>query len=660
MLIINKNETIYMAYLKFDKTQLVNLEYSLPKEFLLANQLGAYCNSTIVGCNTRKYHGLLVLPIKEIDGGRHVLLSALHETIIQHNQEFNLGINKYPGEYNPKGHKYARWFATNPVFKMVYRVGGVVIQKEILMEETERRIHIRYTLLEATSVTTLRLKPFMAFRNIHKLSHANMYANSHTETIPNGFKIRLYSEYPELHMQTSKKCDFVVAPDWYYQVEYSKEKIRGYDYREDLFVAGYFEMPIKQGESVIITAGLGKVVPNQLKRRFASIYDSKFTWISFEDVLKDSAEKFIQKRGENYEILSGFPWFGRWGRHLFIALPGLLLSQNKIDLAETVLLGMTKRLKGGLFPDHSPDVNNPLYGAADTSLWFIWAVQQLASASGDKKRTFKLFGEAILSIIEAYSENHIEGIELHENGLIHAYIEGRAMTWMDSYIDGQAVTQRPGYVVEVNALWYNALCFALEGAKLQKSKSLISKLTEQIEKTGSSYIETFWDESRSYLADYVFDGLANWDVRPNQIFAASLPFSPLSEEQKRCVLVLVEKELLTPKGIRTLSPRSENFKQSYEGDHNKRDLSYHQGTVWPWLFGAFAEAWLKIYEDSGKTFIEEIVKGFEEDMTEHGVSNISEVYDGSPPHRACGAISFASSISEILRVIKLLSNKSSN
>lgn len=649
-----------MSYLKFDKTQLVNLEYSLPKEILIANQLGAYCNSSIVGCNTRKYHGLLVVPIKEIDGGRHVLLSTLHETIIQHNQDFNLGINKYPGEYSPKGHKYARWVETDPVFKIVYRVGGVVIQKEILLEESESRLHIRYTLQEATSPTVLRLKPFVAFRNIHKLSHANMYANSRTESIPNGFKIRLYSEYPELFMQTSKKSKFVVAPDWYYQVEYSKEKIRGYDFREDLFVPGYFEMTIRKGESVVFTAGLCQVTPNQIKRRFGKVFESRSSWTSFEDVLRDSALKYIQKRGENYEILSGFPWFGRWGRHLFIALPGLLLTQGKFELAEKILLGMSRRLRGGLFPDHSPDVNNPVYGTADTSLWFIWAVQQYALATGDKKKAFKLFGEVINDILDAYSENQIDGIELHENGLIHAFVEGKALTWMDSYIDGQPVTQRPGYVVEVNAMWYNALCFALEGAKIQKSELRIKKLTNLIEKAGNSFIDTFWDESKAYLADYVFNGEADWDVRPNQIFAAAFPYSPLNEEQRKSVLDLLTRELLTPKGLRTLSPRSENFKQSYEGDHNKRDLSYHQGTVWPWLFGFFAEAWLKLHEDQGKEFIMKIVQGFEEDMTEHGVCNISEVYDGSPPHRACGAISFASSVAELLRVINILSNKSSN
>jgi len=649
-----------MSYLKFDKTQLVNLEYSLPKEILIANQLGAYCNSSIVGCNTRKYHGLLVLPIKEIDGGRHVLLSALHETIIQHKQDFNLGINKYPGEYSPKGHKYARWLEMDPVFKIVYRVGGVVIRKEILMEESESRIHIRYTLQEAHSPTVLRLKPFMAFRSIHKLSHANMYANSRTEAISNGFKIKLYNEYPELYIQTSKKAEFVVAPDWYYQVEYSKEKIRGYDFREDLFVAGYFEMSIRKGESVVFTAGLGQLAPNQIKRRFNKVIESKSSWTSFEDILKDSALKYIQKRDENYEILSGFPWFGRWGRHLFIALPGLLLTQNKFELAETVLLGMCGRLKGGLFPDHSPDFNNPVYGSADTSLWFIWAVQQYAIAIGDTKKAFDLFGETIFAILNAYSDNQIDGIKLHENGLIHAFVEGKALTWMDSYIDGRPVTQRPGYVVEVNALWYNALCFALEGAKIQKAESMIIKLTEQVKNAGDSFIETFWDESKAYLADYVFDGKVNMDVRPNQLIATSLIFSPLSEEQKKSVLDLVAQELLTPKGIRTLSPRSDDFKQSYEGDHNKRDLSYHQGTVWPWLFGFFADAWLNLYEDSGKEFIEKITMGFEEDMTEHGVCNISEVYDGSPPHRACGAISFASSIAGLLRVINLLSNKSSS
>lgn len=649
-----------MSYLKFDKTQLVNLEYALPKEFLLANQMGAYCNSTIVGCNTRKYHGLLVVPIKEIDGGRHVLLSTLHETVIQHEQAFNLGINKYPGEYSPKGHKYSRWFETDPVVKMVYRVGGVVIQKEILMEEQEHRIHIRYTLLEGQSATTLRLKPFLAFRGTHSLSHANMYANSRSESVQNGLKIRLYSEYPELHMQTSKKSEFVVAPDWYYQIEYSKEKIRGYDYREDLFVPGYFEMPIKKGESIIFTAGLDVVAPNQLKKRFTAVLDSQPVYNSFRDILIDSSRKFILKTGKNYEIISGYPWFGRWGRHSFIALPGLLLTQGNFEMAETVLLGMMRRMKNGLFPDHSPHATKPVFGSADNSFWFIWAVQQYALVTKDLARTEKLFGSAVLEIISAYSNNLIEGIRLDDNGLLHAFVEKKALTWMDSYIDGYPVTQRPGYVVEINALWYNALGFARELTQLNDPDSWNERLSDLMTICECNFQKTFWSGEKNYLADYVFEDQENWDVRPNQVLATALPYSPISEEQKKSVLDLVKKELVTPKGLRTLSPRSEFFMQSYEGDHIKRDLAYHQGTVWPWLFGFFAEGWIKLYEKSGCDYIQRIVDGFEEDMVEHGVCNISEVYDGSPPHRACGAISFATSMSELLRVTYLLSNQSSN
>ncbi len=644
-----------MSYLKFDKTLLVNLEYSLPKEVLQANELGVYSSSTIVGCNTRKYHGLLVVPVKEIDGGRHVLLSNLHETVIQHDQKFNLGINKYPGEYSPKGHKYARWFETDPVIKMVYRVGGVVLQKEIILDDSKARVYVRYTLLEAHSPTKIQLKPFMAFRSIHSLSHANMYASIKSELVPNGFKYRMYHEYPEIFLQTSKKANYIPAPDWYYEVEYSKEKVRGYDYHEDLFVPGFFEFNIRKGESVVLTAGVEQMPANQISKSFQKQYDRQSVTKSFEDLLVDSSKKFIQLIDGVHEIISGFPWFGRWGRNPIIALPGLLLAQKEYALAEEILLGMVRQIRNGLFPDHSPNATNPNYRAVDTGLWMIWAIQKYTSSIRNKSKANSLFGQIIKEIIHAYSNGLVPGVSLHSNGLLYAFEHNIALTWMDSYAHGHPVTQRPGYVVEINTLWFHALSFAKELSVYEKGSEEGKHLDGLIKQVRDSFNQVFWNESKGSLADYVFEGKANWDIRPNMVFATALKYSPLGDEQKKKVLDLVRLELLTPKGLRTLSPRSEQFKYSYEGDHYKRDMAYHQGTVWPWLFGFFAEGWIKLHGDSGKEFIRRIYNGFEEDMMEHGLRNISEVYDGSPPHRACGAIAFAPSVAELLRVVKMLS-----
>lgn len=647
-----------MSYLKFDKTRLVNLEYALSKEILLANSQGVYCSTTLVGCNTRKYHGLLAVPVKKVDGGRHVLLSNVHETVIQHGQEFNLGIYKYPGEYSPKGHKYARWFETDPVIRIVYRVGGVVLGKEILLEENEARILVRYTLQEAHSPTRLRLKPFLAFRSVHGLNQANMLANTRSDLVPNGIQVRLYHDYPDLCMQISKKTAYISAPDWYYQVEYPREKLRGYAHHEDLFVPGYFEMPLKTGESVVFTAGLDRMPANQITRRFTALYDKVRPVTKFRDILESSARKFIQDRDGLPEVLSGFPWFGRWGRFSLIPIPGLLLSTGQSELAHQILSAIAGKIRNGLFPDHSPDITKPVYGAVDTSLWYIWAVQKLYARKRGHKLLNEVYAPVIRKIIEAYMNGKVSGVSIDESGLFHAFLPGQALTWMDSYIDGEPVTHRPGYAIELNGLWYNALSFALKikvWSPGSKNHLLVKKWVEGFP---DAFSAQFWNEQHQLFADYVFESRQNLDVRPNMVLAASMPFSPMTDDQKKLVLDLARKELLTPRGLRTLSPGSEQFRQSYEGDHAKRDRAYHQGTVWPWLFGFFAEGWLGLYQMSGKDMLQRMVDGLEEEMTEHGLCNISEVYDGAPPFRACGAIAFAPSISEVLRVMELLSKLS--
>jgi len=645
-----------MSYLKFDKTQLVNLEYSLSREILLSNSSGVYCSTSLVGCNTRKYHGLLVAPVPSIDGGKHVLLSTLHETIIQHGQEFNLGINKYPGDYNPKGHKYARWFERDPLPRLVYRVGGVVIQKEFLLFEDEARIMIRYTLLEATSRTWIRIKPFLAFRGTHKLSKSNMYANQKVSKIPNGISNRLYRQYPDLNIQTSRKSDFVTAPDWYLNIEYTREQLRGYDFHEDLFVPGFFEMELKKGQSIIITAGLDKINPNTITRKFSAVSEKISIREGFDDWLKHAAFNSLRKSGSELDIIPGFHWFGRWGRHSIIPLPGFSYAMEDKEFPLNVLDSLVKKMKGGVLPDHSPNINDPVYGSADTSLWFIWALQELCYMGHEMKFLYKKYRETIVKILSAYTGGKLEGIRVHENGLLHAFIPGRALTWMDSYVDGQPVTQRPGYAIEINALWYNALAFAIMAAEASNDKKHLQEWSAILNKLNESMPAIFWDEQNKSLYDHIFEDIPNNDVRPNALIAVSMRNTPFPEEQIKAVIDQVRQELLVSKGIRSLSPRSDDFKPSYEGAHHDRDLAYHQGTAWPWLTGAFAQAWLRIYGKSGVSFIEKLYDNFEEDLTIHGIGLISEVYDGNPPHRPCGAISFSSSIGELLRIKYLLSN----
>jgi predicted glycogen debranching enzyme len=643
-----------MSFLQFDKTQLINLEYSLSKEILLANPSGAYASSTIIGCNTRKYHGLFVAPITDPAGGKHVILSTLDETVIQHDQEFNLGIHKYPGEYYPLGHKYARWFEMDPVWKMVYRVGGVVLYKEILLDEKDPRLLVRYTLKEAHSPTTLRIKPFLAFRNVHALSKANLDVNKLVIPSRNGVFLRLYQNYPGLYLQTSKALDFVTAPDWYNHIEYLKEQRRGYPYQEDLFVPGYFETPIKLGESIIVSAGFEELAPGGLKKRFTHQVENTPLRQTFEDVLTQTAKSFIIEDKGKPEIVSGYHWFGSWGRNCWIALPGLTLAIEQPDLFEALAKSLVGMLKNGMFPNHSPNRNSPVYRSVDGSLWMIWALQQYATYLNNNGRIWKTFGISIKQVLYAYRNGLNQGIQMQPDGLLSAYIHNQALTWMSAYRDGVPVTPRPGLAVEVNALWYNAVCFSLAAAVEAGDTFFVDEWKDLPEKIESKFLETFWSDKDNYLADFVFQGKANRDVRPNQVIAVSMPFSPLQDDQKRAVLEIVQSELLTPKGLRTLSPRHEDYKTSYEGDHVTRDLAYHQGTVRPWLLGHFAQGWLNLYGRSGKHFISALVRNFEEDMFEHGLGTISEVYDGNPPHTPCGAISSAASVAEILRIMYLL------
>lgn len=643
-----------MSFLQFDKTQLINLEYSLSKEVLLANPSGAYASSTLIGCNTRKYHGLLVAPISDQDGDRHVILSSLDETVIQHDQEFNLGIHRYPGEYYPKGHKYARWFEMDPVWKMVYRVGGVVLQKEILLDEKEPRLFVRYTLLEAHSPTELRIKPFLAFRKVHELSKANMIVNKQVVRCQNGVSLRLYDGYPGLYLQTSKPIEFIAAPDWYRNIEYLKEQRRGYPYQEDLFVPGYFETSIITGESIIVAAGFQDCEPEDFMKRFLDQIGKIPLRHTFEDVLIQTAKSFIIEVKGMPEVVSGYHWFGAWGRNCWISLPGLTLATDQPALFESIARSMSRMLKNGLFPNHSPDRNNPVYRSVDGSLWMIWAFQQYAAYLNDSSRIWKSFGTSVKQVLYAYRDGVNQGIQMQDSGLLSAYVPNQALTWMSAYLNGMPVTQRPGLTVEVNSLWYNAICFAIQAANEAGDSQFVDEWKDLPGKIEQKFLDTFWNDQENYLADYVFEGKANWDVRPNQIIAVSMPYSPLQDEQKRAVLEVVQSELLTPKGLRTLSPRHEDYKTSYEGDHATRDLAYHQGTVRPWLLGHFAQGWLNLYGRSGRHFINALVHNFEEDMFEHGLGTISEVYDGNPPHTPCGAISSASSVAEILRVMYLL------
>jgi predicted glycogen debranching enzyme len=644
-----------MGYIKFDKAQVVNLEYSLSREILRTNRAGSYSCTTIVGCNTRKYHGLLVCPVDALGGDRHVLLSALDTTVVSNGQSFNTGIRKYQGDYySPKGHKYVEDFDIQDIPGMTYRVGNVILRQERLLVHYEEQFMIRFTVLEADEPVKFQLKPYLAFRSVHKLTHANMWANTRIEKVANGIKIRMYDGFPYLHMQLSSKAEFVSVPDWYTGVEYTEEQKRGYEHSEDLFAPGFFEVTAGKGDVLVFSASTNEERPAGFKTKFTKTVASKIPRSNFGNSLRNASQQFIEKRGGETNIVAGYPWFDSRARDTFISLPGLALARKTEDLYAAVLDTQVHRMKKGMFPDKGNN-DNPAFNSADAALWFF---QALYSYGIDMRETWKRYGESMKNILQAYREGALAGIQLRENGLIYADAPGKALTWMDAVVKGQPVTPRNGYAVEIEALWYNAVCYSLDCARVSRDRAFVKEWEKLPELIQTTFIELFWDEEHGYLADYVNDqDKRNMHVRPNMVIATSLPYTMLSKEQMKSVLDMVNRVLVTPRGLRTLSPGEEGYSGIYSGNQEQRDKAYHQGTVWPWLIGPFCDGWLRVYGEGGVSRVRKLITGFEETLTEAGISTISEIYDGDPPHAPRGAISQAWSVGEVLRIYSILETK---
>ena len=642
-----------MSYLRFDKTLMTNLEESLPREILRTNRSGAYHCSTIVDCNTRKYHGLLVIPIPELDDENHVLLSSLDETVIQHGAEFNLGLHKYHGDnFSPRGHKYIREFECEKVPTTWYRVGGVILKKEKVFVHYENRILIRYTLVDAHSETTLRFRPFLAFRSVRQYTHENAQANRHYDLVENGIKTSMYPGYPELYMQLNKPNEFHFQPDWYRGIEYPKEQERGYDFNEDLYVPGYFEVDIKKGESIVFSGGVSEAGTRTLKRTFEEEVEERTPRDNFQHCLINAAHQFLNKQGDEFYILAGYPWFKCRARDMFISLPGLTLAIDEVAKFEMVMETARKAIHD-FINDEPDDVKVYEMEHPDVLLWAVWCIQQYAKmVSRDQCR--EKYGTLLQDIMEYLRRENHPNLFLHSNGLLYANGTEKAITWMNSTANGRPVIPRTGYIVEINALWYNALRFTNELLGEGGNNNLAETLNVLAEKTGKAFVDTFLNEY-GYLLDYVDGNMMDWSVRPNMIFTVAFDYSPLDARQKKGVLDIVTKELLTPKGLRSLSPKSGGYNPNYVGPQLQRDYAYHQGTAWPWLAGFYFEAYLRIYKMSGIGFVERQLIGYEDEMTSHCIGSIPELFDGNPPFKGRGAVSFAMNVAEILRVLYLLS-----
>lgn len=640
-----------MSYLKFDRPLLANLDESLQREYIRTNRKGAYSSSTIVGCHTRKYHGLLVVPIPELGEQNRVLLSSLDLTIVQHGAEFNTGVHRYKdGSISPNGHKYIREYNVDVVPATIFRVGGVVLKREQVFCHFVNRVILKFTLMEANSDTLLKFRPLLGFRSVGTLTHENGQICREHIPAQNGIGISLYSGYPHLFMQFSKEPQYKAEGYWYKDFEYEKEKERGYECTEDLFMPGIFEIPIRKGESIYFAAGLDEANPNTFRTTFAKEFKERISREDFFSCLENAAHQlYYRPTPKDGYLLAGYPWFGVRARDMLVALPGCTLCVGALDRFERIMDTLIPVVQEYILHKKNDPTIRGLH-EPDVGVWIIWVIEQYAKQKGIEAAN--VFTSFVKEIIGYYLSNEHPTVRIRENGLLYAIGNGEPLSWMDAKLNGMAVVAREGYLVELNALWYNALCFYRE-----LNDQIDTDTNRIISKIEKSFPATFLN-CYNYLFDYVQDGKPqDWSVRPNMLFAISLPYSPLTRSQRLPVLDIVTRELLTPKGIRSLSPMSEGYQPYCQGRHEDREQAYYNGSAWPWLLGQYTEAYLQLYGNSGISFVERVLIGMEEELQIHGIGTISELFDGNPPYTGRGAISFAMSVGEILRAKDLLKKR---
>jgi glycogen debranching enzyme len=669
-----------------------HLPPALRSEWLDVNGRGGYASSTLLNCHTRKYHGLLVARLAT-PPGRYVLLSKFEDTFSCGTRQHPLTCHQYPQSFFPEGYRFLTTFQQDvcPVF--TYEGDGVRIRKSLMMVGEEDCLLVRYDLDDCSSPGVLRLRTFLAFRDYHRLSRENSFLREKTSTVKNGFSIRPYAGMPPLVIQTNIKPDWQEEPLWYHDFEYAEEALRGYEHHEDLFSPGILEIPLRKGKTVIVSASpvpfygrLRKKWDDEVRRRrklteqdtvragtlsraapdFCTHDQSaESTMISPDEGEEQELLRMLFRAGRQFlvrtpegrpAVIAGYPWFGEWGRDTLISLPGLAFCSGRLREGTDILIHLAKYERQGLLPNvFSEEDMHHAYNTVDAPLWYFWAVQQLLKYGDDKDAAVeKNIWPTLKNILRQFLHGTIFNIYMDDNGLLHAGAEGRALTWMDACIDNRPVTPRYGYPVEINALWYNAVCCAAELAARFGDREFY--FPELITRIRQSFQNTFWIEEGAYLGDVYHQGHLDRSIRPNQIFAVSLPYSPLDDEQGRRVVDKVRDELLTPVGLRTLAPRDPEYRGRCEGPPAERDGAYHQGTVWPWLIGHYGEAWLKVAADGeeAKASLRLYLRTFlRRHFREAGVGCVSEIFDGDAPHRPGGCISQAWSVAELIRLYTL-------
>lgn len=654
------------------------------REWLETDGRGGYASTTLPNCHTRRYHGLLVANLRAPEG-RHLLLSKLEDSLLAEGEEYFFSSHRYPGLLFPPETPILREFLLDLCPRFTYRAGRSIVTKSILMPRGKELLLIRYDLDRCPKGGLLRLKPFLAFRGYHELTHENSFLHARTERIENGFRIEPYEGMPTLTVQTSRVSRFTPSPVWYNRFQYTEERERGFDWEEDLFLPGNLEIPVEKKCTIILSVSHGDTVPHRVpmtarwktevvRRGREQAADKReaggFTGEDrefFLALLRAGRAFLIKTPSERPAVIAGYPWFGSWGRDALISLPGLCFAAGRIGEGIDILTEIGRHEREGLLPNFfSADGAPEAYNTVDSSLWYFRAVQELGARCGivspDKALIRDRFWPVMKRIIRSFMDGTRFGIGMDARGLLHAGDGLSALTWMDATVGERPVTPRHGCPVEINALWYNALCFTREleaefGEPPLFDPDLIPLLRRSFRETFRNWGEDGASSPQGCLGDVFRDGILDTAVRPNQIFAVSLPFSPLDPAEQAAVVRTVREQLLTPCGLRTLSPADPAYRGRYRGNPAERDGAYHQGTVWPWLLGAFGEASLRVAEDPGRekeNLLLYLRTFLRQHLVEAGIGSVSEVFDGDAPHRPGGCIAQAWSVAELIRLYTLL------
>ncbi len=639
-----------MRPIEFEGETIADYERTKKLEWIVTNGLGGYSSSTITGLNSRGYHGLLVAAL-EPPLKRTLLLTKLEEEVITHQKTLQLSVNKYPSTLYPEGHLNLKRFSFFgfPIF--TYKFDETTLTKSVQMKQGENLTIIVYELTRGPDVE-LRVRPLVNCRDFHGRTY-EAQGWPFKQTLSRFLRIDAYEGAPPLYL-SAENARYVESGAWYRNLTYDLESERGETANEDHYSPGTFTASLKVNERFIIRAS-AEPVSTQEESRYERIPAETRQRIGLsrirrmEEQLLHASQQFLVKRRNAMSIIAGYHWFADYGRDAMISIPGLTLVTRRFEDAKLVIRGFLDARWRGLIPAFFTE-DGANYASVDSSLWMIYAAYEYLLYTRDREFPATIY-DGMKDLIEHYVSGTEYGIRVDSDALLDVQADGIPLTWMDVIIDDAPVISRRGKVVEVNALWYNALSSMEDISSRLGNKNDAVRFSREAARVKRSFNRVFWNDEGGYLYDSVSQGIADPSVRPNQIFAISLPFEVLYRSRWNSVLSVVRRHLLTPYGLRTLSPQDPKYVGRCDGDRRSRDRAYHQGTVWAWLIGPYVDSFCKIHGDLTPQTANSILGKFEQHLLEAGIGTISEIFDGDSPHQPRGCISQAWSVAEILRAI---------